>query len=79
MKKAKSLGLIDNAIKFYLDEDSKKHFFKRVKNRDQTYDIIYSLWLKESPHAKSELEVTVDDTTGRFGLENISDDDNISA
>ncbi len=34
LKKAKSLGLIENAIKFYMDEDKKKHFFKRVKNRD---------------------------------------------
>ena len=45
MKKAKALGLIDNAIKFYVEEDNKKHFFKRVKNRDQIYEMIHSLWI----------------------------------
>ena len=33
IKKAKALGLIDNAIKIYMEEE-KQYFFKRVKNRD---------------------------------------------
>eukprot|EP00347_Sterkiella_histriomuscorum_P012209 403369475 len=51
LKKAKSLGLLQNAIKFYM-EDEKKYFFKRIKNRDQRFDMIYQLWLTESHHAR---------------------------
>ena len=43
LKKAKALGLIQNAIKFYMADD-KTYFFKRMMNRNQTFDLIWKLW-----------------------------------
>ena len=40
MKKAKSLGMIQNAIKLYMEKNI-KYFFKQLKHRDSVYEKIH--------------------------------------
>ncbi|CDW71645.1 UNKNOWN [Stylonychia lemnae] len=78
LKKAKSLGLLQNAIKLYL-EDQKKYFFKRIKRRDQTFDMIQRLWYVESPYAKnSSLKNTFNFQPESLHRNDIDEEDELS-
>lgn len=50
IKKAKSLGLIQNAVKIFMPED-RMFYFRRIKNRDQFYEVILKLWFQQSIYA----------------------------